>query len=331
MNVDTIFHYLIIPLIRFPGLVVPFLPSLGIYTWRTWLFLCGVYSLSFESLLRLNSFFKTKGSRRWLPIDELESPYAVITGGSNGLGHSIILELLSKFPRLKIINVDLSPFPGGNENVLGFHCNLADVKDVELTLQNIKQRYGKQICLLINNAGTRMKFKEFKNLDPSILQDIMQVNALSPVRFIQELAPEIDSDQQCYIVNVASTLGILTPVKVAGYSASKAALIAFHQSYSFELQMRGVSNIRTLLIILGQLNTTMFGGFEPPRQFFAPIVSTESVAQKIVRKCQVGERGEINEPFYSNWAHILMNMPFMIQTLVRKLAKIDDCLPTEGS
>lgn len=278
----------------------------------------------------MNTWYKRQGSQKWKSINDIKSPCVVITGGSHGLGHAIVVRFLNKVPKITIINVDKISSPQDDPRMVTIQCDLSNQVEMEKTLSLIKRKYGERIAVIINNAGMRMKYQNFQHLDQNECMRVFQLNTFNAVRFMQSLVPEENSnDRQCYIVNVASTLGTLTPAKVAGYGASKSALIAFHQSYSMELQTRRVSNIRTLLVVPGQLNTAMFSGFEAPRQFFAPVVEIGTLADQIVQKCEMGERGELNVPFYSNFAHLLMGMPYMVQIWARKFAQIDNCLPDE--
>ena len=252
-----------------------------------------------------------------------------MTGGSKGLGRAIVFQLLQDYSNLTILNVDICPSPVRDPRVKDLICDLSDDEEVTALLNLLKRKYKSEIRLIVNNAGVRANFTGFNRIKRENLDKVFKINTFAPLQFIQELAPSRRSTRQCYIINIASILGILTPAKVAAYAASKAALIAFHQSYSFELQNEGVRNIRTLLVTPGQLNTEMFAGFKPPRQFFAPVIDIDTLAARIVSCCESGQRGQLNEPFYCSFAHLLMCIPYSLQRTVRSFTCIDCCLPDE--
>lgn len=270
-------------------------------------------------------------NKKWMAFDELDTPVAIVTGGSNGLGKDIITTLLSRSERLKIINIDIKQSNTlNNPRVLFQQCDLSDAIKVEKLLKILKSTHGDNICLIINNAGMRSTYSSFDQISNDEFQKVMQINCYTPFRIMQELRPKASSSlHQCYIVNIASTLGILSPAKISAYAASKASLISLHNSLTFELNTQETCNTRTLLVITGQLNTEMFNGFIAPRQFFAPVVDSKRLANKIVTQIIQGKSTVINEPFYANFAYLLMSMPLSIQAIARKFAQMDSCLPDE--
>lgn len=253
----------------------------------------------------------------------------LITGGSHGLGFQITKQLLKEVKNVEIIILDLIAFPEDNDRVIFYHCDLSCKKQVTQTVDKIIKVHG-HIDVLINNAGMRCKYENLMEADISGIYKIFQVNVISSIRIIQKLCPPVnDSKRQFYVVNIASALGIISPAKIHTYASSKSALIAFHESWSFELESNGISNIRTLLVLPGQINTGMFGGFQPPNLFWAPLVESEHLAKKIVVSCIAGMRGEIYLPIYVNFMHLLKFAPYTLLCFVRKLSGMDDCLPLE--
>ncbi|KAL6951053.1 hypothetical protein ACO0QE_000346 [Hanseniaspora vineae] len=146
------------------------------------------------------------------------------------------------------------------------------------------------------------------------METIFQVNVFSALQLINHLQPT-------YLVNIASVLGLVSPVNASSYAATKSALIAFHDSWLQEQDHCG------LLVLSGQLkNTAMFEAIEPPKQFFAPLVDPDLLASKIVEKMENCESGEIYEPLYTNFMPLLRLLPFALVKLLRKLSGIDNCV-----
>ncbi|CAB4256530.1 similar to Saccharomyces cerevisiae YLR426W TDA5 Putative protein of unknown function [Maudiozyma barnettii] len=325
ISIDTIFYCVILPCLKYPCLLI--LPCQWIPVWIK--VASVIYSITFYLFNAFNKIYKFKCTKEWKNLRDITGNVVVISGGSGGLGYSLIKTLLERFPSVTIINIDKIPSTIKDERLMYYRCDLSNSLDVQETVQTIKEQFENRINLIVNNAGTRLAFKPINKLNEDEIKRIFQVNCFAAIEVIKQLTPNENDERQCFVVTIASVLGILNPCKVAAYAASKAALISFHQSYEQELRVHHVDNIRTLLVIPGQLNTKMFGGFEPPRQFWAPTIDVESLAKYITYKCEIGERGTIQQPLYANFAHILMSMPYVIQVWVRKFAQIDDCLPDE--
>lgn len=329
MSIDDLVLWVLLPVLKYPILIVRPFHSYGIP-----ISLYGhlvLYSTIVGFLCLLNNVYKTKGGN-WKQLNEIKDLKVFLTGGSDGLGEIILKQILGSTNDVKVVNVDIKPSNIKDHRLVTYICDMTKIEALEQTIDTIKKEEcpnNSHFHLIINNAGMRSKFKFLNDQDRNTIDNIMNINAIAPVRIIQELTPPENSDKQCYIVNVASALGILAPARVSIYAASKAALMAFHESYSFELLSKNVNNIRTLLVIPGQLNTKMFAGFQPPRQFFAPVIEIERLASSIINKIQRGERGKVNAPFYSNFAHVLMSLPITVQMMARKFADMDECLPNE--
>lgn len=151
------------------------------------------------------------------------------------------------------------------------------------------------------------------------------------------------------IVNVSSVLGTVGPARLTAYSASKAGLILFHESLTHEIGepyytskssnsssssstfTSNINNnnngydfpINTLLVLPGQLDTTMFNGVETPSSFFAPVVPTEKLAKLVVDKVLKGETGVFSTPFYTHFSWATRIIPGIALEAVRKLIGMD--------
>ncbi|CCE61854.1 hypothetical protein TPHA_0B01810 [Tetrapisispora phaffii CBS 4417] len=346
LDIDFFINWFGLTILKYPILLyLPFLNSEHFQLPLQVYYDLILYSALLRAFLLLNSWFKcTYSTSEWSPLSEIDDLNVLVTGGSNGLGKALIETILTELgekKKVNIINIDISNYSGNDERVHTYLCDLTIPsmlnKIIDTIYENVLIGGTKQFHLIINNAGMRSKFKKFEAFTEKEIRDLMQINSITPVTIIQRLSPlrnckQIDSKhKQCYIVNIASSLGILAASKVSIYAASKAALISFHNSLKFEILADPTNkrNIKTLLVIAGQLNTEMFSGFTPPRQFFAPIVDVKDLSRKIINKCNIGEFCQLNEPFYANFAYLLMSLPLVIQWIARKLSGMDNCLPDE--
>ena len=129
------------------------------------------------------------------------------------------------------------------------------------------------------------------------------------------------------IVTISSALGYLGASHLSAYTASKAALIAYHSSLRGELSSMN-SNIKTILVTPGQLSTELFASLDqgPVRGFFGPTVEVQDLAMKIVAMIDAGQGGHIAEPAYARWIAAFGLFPVGLQKVVRTLAGVDTAM-----
>lgn len=334
ISIDTIFN-LSSPILRYPILLI--LP----FTFNPWILSIGfILTLLINALILFNNWSKCHG--KWSSLDEFNQSgqkkyYILITGGSNGLGLEIIQYIFETFKNIEIINLDIEKNISLEEDkrIHFYQVDLSDLENLSNTINKIKKNFfhnNDSPIMIINNAGIRSKYLNMLKMENFNNQRLFNTNFFAPFAIIHQFLsfkerPIKNSNKQCFIVNISSSTGILGPSKVSTYAASKAAIIAAHTSLESELALS--DHIRTLLVIAGQLDTRMFAGFEPPRQFLAPVVKSKDLAKNIIDYANIGKRGTLCAPFYSNFAYLLMSMPYCIQQLARKISKMDECLPNE--
>ncbi|KAI8395320.1 short chain dehydrogenase [Nakaseomyces glabratus] len=322
-DIDFILSYVVFPLLRFP-VPIAFACS-KLYA----IVVFSIWTLIINGFYWLELWFRSRGEQTWKSLNELHDPIVLITGGSNGLGRCIIHKLLRSYNNIKVINLDLDVQYWSEEaRVINIECDLVNADGLELALKKIKSEYEDKINLLICNAGVRSRFNWFEDTPIDEMQRIMNINTWSTARILQAIIPR-DNQRQLYIVTISSVLGILAPSKVASYAASKAAITALHNSMTNDFLVRGIGNIRTLLVLPGQIDTQMFDGFPPPRKFWAPIVCPAALAEAIIDHCENGLRGTLRTPLYSYFPEFLMGIPYLLQRFARNFSKMDNCLPIE--
>ncbi|CCH43549.1 3-oxoacyl-[acyl-carrier-protein] reductase [Wickerhamomyces ciferrii] len=260
----------------------------------------------------INTLYKTRG-----PWDKLNSnDLALITGGSNGLGLEISKILISK--KVKVLNLDIEP-PIEKIDSIYFNCDLSKENEIFEIINKIKNQYGIP-TILINNAAIRHN-ELLIQLNYQKINEIIQINTMAPIILLKEFLKLHNPSKKLYIINMASILGLVSPSNLSIYSATKSFLVSLHDSLSHELISN--KNIRFLLVTPGQLDTKLFKDVKPPREFFAPIIKSKVLANEIVNKIELGERGVIQGPFYTNFIPILRILPFFMNEFARWFSQMD--------
>jgi len=117
---------------------------------------------------------------------------------------------------------------------------------------------------------------------------------------------------------------------LAAYGASKSALIALHESLTYELgpPMFSRTGIKTLLVCPGQLKTEMFKGVNTPSSILAPELDPQYVAEKIVKAVEYGRRGELKFPIYGHFLALFRSSPWPVTQFVRLISGMDESMKT---
>lgn len=177
------------------------------------------------------------------------SRYALVTGGSRGIGRAICLELSSMgYP--VIVNyksnteaanetLELVNAAGGTAELLQF--DVADPDNVEQALETWQSAHPEDyIAVLVNNAGIR-RDKLMVFMEDDDWNDVMNTGVNSFFHITRLLLKNMMTRRCGRIVNVASLSGLKGLPGQTNYSAAKAALIGATKALAQEVAPRKVT------------------------------------------------------------------------------------------
>tara|TARA_B100001063_G_scaffold234445_1_gene251879 strand:- start:166 stop:819 length:654 start_codon:yes stop_codon:yes gene_type:complete len=165
--------------------------------------------------------------------DTMSSNKVLITGASGGLGsqmalyfskkgHSIILHGTNEDKLRKIHNIIIKN--GGSAKYIAANLNIED--DISLLCDFAKKE---DVRILINNAGIICPNLPFKKIDSKIIDQMINVNLIAPIKIINALAGNLEN-----IVNINSMSGIEARKNRSIYAASKWGLKGFSDCFKQE-------------------------------------------------------------------------------------------------
>lgn len=166
---------------------------------------------------------------------DLSGRCAVVTGGSGGLGRSIIDRLHSSGARVG--NLDLAECD--TEAELHCDCDITDEVSVRAAILRTMDVFGR-IDILVNNAGIAAADANIVDTPLADWRRVMEVNLTGAFIVSREVVPLMMERGYGRIVNIGSYRGKEPPPRSGAYGASKAAMIALTRILALEVAGSGV-------------------------------------------------------------------------------------------
>lgn len=222
----------------------------------------------------------------------LNGKSAIVTGGTRGIGFAVAKLFLQNGAKVAVLGsrqetVDKALKTLKEENasweVIGFHPDLADYKQVEETFAKVKEAFG-GVDILVNNAGISAR-EPIEQYDPEAFKKIMDLNVTAVFNGCKAVVPMMKEAGGGSIVNTSSMVSLYGQESGVGYPASKFAVNGITKSLAREL---GKYNIRVNAVAPGVTRTDMVAAL--------PADMVERVSSTIPMK-RVGEPEEVAQAF----------------------------------
>lgn len=175
------------------------------------------------------------------------SKVAMITGGSRGIGRSIVDQLAADGMRLAIVATRLEGVePVADEvskkygiEAKGYACNVADTQSVMDLVKSVQADFG-QIDVVVNNAGIT-KDTLLMRMKEDDWDSVIDVNLKSVFNMTKAVVRGMMKQKYGRIINMSSINGIVCQPGQANYAASKAGIIGITKSTAKEFAAKGIT------------------------------------------------------------------------------------------
>jgi len=184
----------------------------------------------------------------------------VVTGGGNGIGRELVLQLLGMGARVAAVDIDAraleetKELAGSQADKLTLHAlNITDRAAVDALPASVLAAHG-SVDGLINNAGIIQHFVRFNDLLMSEIERVMNINFYGTVNLTKAFLPHFLERPEAHIVNVSSMGGFLPVPGQTMYGASKAAMKLFTEGLHSELLD---TNVGVTVVFPGAIGTNI--------------------------------------------------------------------------
>jgi len=177
----------------------------------------------------------------------IKGPYALVAGGSKGIGYAIAEALAKRRYNLILIARHLDSLQAAKaklESGYGIHVDLLvnDLSRQEAADEIGKWCFENQIPLkiLCNVAGFGGE-RDYPSLSMDETRYMVRLNVESCMALTLRLLPLLEKNAPSFILNVASMAGLAPIPTKNAYSATKSAVIFFSYSLHYELMDKDIS------------------------------------------------------------------------------------------
>src|SRR5215472_1744806 len=257
---------------------------------------------------------------------KFEGKIIVITGAASGIGRQAALDFVNEGAGSIILIARSEPkllelkrtLQVVNEpertDVVAFPCDISKREDVLRMGTQILEKFG-HIDLLINNAGFG-EFGKVENQSIEQIEAVMKTNYFGMVYCTKVFLQSMLSRHSGHIVNVASLAASFGVPGLAGYCASKYAMLGFSESLNYELSGTGV---RVTVVSPIGVKTNFFNNqsFRNHKPNYTGFMLEPRTVSKAILAAANSPRLEIIVPFYVRaGVRFKHTLPYAVNPLV---------------
>lgn len=192
---------------------------------------------------------------------------AIVTGASRGIGLAIAERLVAEGAKVVITGRKQEALAasvaalGGAEHAIGVAGHAADTAHQDEVVAKAVDTFG-SADLLVNNTGINPVYGPLMELDPDVARNVVEVNVLSALSWVQKTYKAWMSGHGGAIVNVASLSGIRPEPGIGMYGASKAMLMHLTKELAVEMSPRVRVNAVAPAVVKTRFAAALYEGRE---------------------------------------------------------------------
>ncbi|KAB2571534.1 Short-chain dehydrogenase/reductase SDR [Lasiodiplodia theobromae] len=278
---------------------------------------------------RISAWLDRNAANNWTRDDTWDwtdagNELVVVTGGSDGIGKEIVLQLAARGIRVAVLDIQAPTWSDdATDNlptVYYAHCDLSSPPSIDAALADIRTHFaGREPTVLINNAGVCFG-KPLLESSPQLIRKTFAVNTLAHFDLAQRLLPSMVARDHGMVVTVASQAAFVAAPLLADYAASKAAALALHEALAAELAtVYNAPRVRTVAVCQNYTRTRLFEGFKEGDGWVNYTLHPQTVAEAVVGKVLGGESGLVVLPAAGWWVSAkVRGWPLWMQVGLRK-------------
>jgi NAD(P)-dependent dehydrogenase (short-subunit alcohol dehydrogenase family) len=192
----------------------------------------------------------------------------VVTGGGNGIGRALVLELLRRGAKVAAVDIreesldETAALANAGDRLATLVGDITDREAMAALPSQVIDALG-AVDGLIHNAGIIQPFKTVEELDYETIERVIDINLYGTIHVDKAFLPVLKTRPEAHLANVSSMGGFLPVPGQALYGATKAGVKLLTEGLYAELLD---TNVNVSTIFPGQVGTniTAHSGVEAP-------------------------------------------------------------------
>jgi len=170
----------------------------------------------------------------------------IVTGGSSGIGLSIIKTLIAN--NYHVFNLDIAPSEFG----VFKKCDITNTLEVTQTIHDISAKY--KIDVLVSNAGIHYS-GTIENTPEEDFERVFNINVKGAYTAVKSVLPNMKENNAGSIIIIASDQALIAKQNSFAYNMSKAALASMAKTTALDYAS---FNIRSNAVCPGTIETPLY-------------------------------------------------------------------------
>ncbi len=192
---------------------------------------------------------------------EISGKVFVVTGGGNGIGREVVLELLRRGAKVAAVDVNAAnlaetgTLANAGDRFTEHKVDITDRAAVEKLPKAVMAKHG-AVDGVINVAGIVHRFAPVHELNYDEIERVVNVNFWGTLHIVKTFLPELLQRPAASLVNISSMGGLAPVPGQTIYGATKAGVKLLTEGISGEV--RG-SNLTVTVVFPGGVGTNILG------------------------------------------------------------------------
>jgi len=219
---------------------------------------------------------------------QLNDRVAIVTGGNRGLGKEMVKALAEAGAQVAVVSrkaeqaqaVAAETAAATGQTCRGYSCDMTVAEQVDTLATQVIADFG-HVDIIVNNAGINIR-GPIDELTLEEFKEVQETNVTGPWLLCRALAGHLKERKYGRVVNIGSTMSIVTMPDRTPYATSKGAMLQMSRTLALEWAPYGIT---VNCVMPGPFGTEMNQG----------LMDDPVAYQSFISRIPLGRWGDLDE------------------------------------